>query len=317
MNVIAAPPIRCSAITSREAIASLDPEWSALLETTRCHRTFSSHAWYVGSCMRAGSPLLVTLHVDGVLAGLLPLFVPDGEEEAHFPTRMSDYNDAIVERHRRDYAAALIDTVLDFIPAVTLMQLRDDSALMPAVRERAALHSIAGVGTFERLNGYDSWLAARSRAFRKSLFRAQRGAAAAGLTIREITDATVDTFLGLHARRQEKSCFVIPENRALIDFAYSRLVADRRIRLFGLFDSGKLVALDVAMQGYEALCTWNGGFLPEYARFSPGNLLLAHEIRVASAEGIGEFDLMRGGQSYKGSWASGCRDLFTVRLQRG
>jgi CelD/BcsL family acetyltransferase involved in cellulose biosynthesis len=317
MSAIAAAEWRSDVLTDRGRIALLAPEWSALLETTRCHRTFSTHSWYMGSCLQPGSPLLITLRAGRSLVGVLPLFVPEGEADAHFPTRMSDYNDAIVLDHCPDYAARLIDAALEAVPAVTLMQLRDDSAALPAARDRGELYPIPSIGTFARLNGYDAWLAQRSRAFRKNLFRAQRAAAAAGLHIRELTDARLETFLTLHEQRQDKSCFAIPRNRALIDFAFERLIAEGRIRLFGLFDGATLAAVDVAMRGFDALCTWNGGFLPGYARFSPGNLLLAHEVSVACTEGIGEFDLMRGGQPYKASWAGERRSIFTVRIARG
>jgi len=318
MSAIAASAVDCRALRTVEEIASLESEWIDLLETTRCHRTFSSPTWYLGSCLRPGSPLAMTLRIDGRLAGVLPLFVPDDDTDAHFPTRMSDYNDAIVEDHRSDYANLLLDAALEIVPAVNLMQLRDDSALLPVVRDRRAeFHPFVGVGTFERLRDYDTWLAGRSRSFRKSLFRAQRHVDAAGLTIRELAGPVEETFLALHEQRQERSCFAIPRNRALIDFAFDRLAAAGRLRVFGLFDGERCVAVDVAMRGYESLCTWNGGFVPEYAHLSPGNVLLAHEVRTACAEGIAEFDLMRGGQSYKASWANGRRSLFTARVARG
>ena len=61
-------------ITDREEIASLADEWAELLETTRCHRAFSSHAFYMAACTRIGTPMLVTLREHGRLQGLLPLF---------------------------------------------------------------------------------------------------------------------------------------------------------------------------------------------------------------------------------------------------
>ncbi len=333
-------------VTDSEEIAALGDEWAELLETTRCHRAFSSHAFYVAACTRRGTPMVVTLREGRRLDGILPLFGAPASSPAEqaasrrrplavasedrsetlpaqparrrrsieFPTRMSDYNDAIVRNHDPSLAAILLEAALDEADSVTLMQLRDDSALLQAIRERSK--PTIGVGTYATLHGYDHWLSARSRAFRKSLFRAQREAEHAGLIARELTDVknVVATFLPLHLARQNNSIFALPPGRAFIDAALNRLFAERRLRIFGLFDNEQLIAIDLCMVGYNALCSWNGGFLPHYESFAPGKLLLAHEIRVACQEGLAEFDLLRGGHAYKAHWASERRELVTLTL---
>lgn len=303
-------------VTSREEIATLADEWAELLETTRCHRAFSSHAFYMAACTREGTPMLVTLREEGRLDGILPLFCgAPASEEAGFPTRMSDYNDAIVRDHDPALAALLLEAALEEAGAITLMQLRPDSALLACIRERG--ETTIGVGTFATLRTYDHWLSERSRAFRKSLFRAQRAAERAGLIACELTsvDDVVGTFLPLHLARQQKSVFELAHGRAFIDASLDRLFAEGRLRLFGLYDGASLIAIDLCMVGYNTLCSWNGGFLPRYEAFAPGKLLLAHEIRVACDEGQAEFDLLRGGQAYKAHWASERRELLTLTVQ--
>lgn len=304
-------------VTDREEIATLADEWAELLETTRCHRAFSSHAFYMAACTRAGTPMLVTLREGRRLDGVLPLFGAPASRAAtpaEFPTRMSDYNDAIVRDHNPALAELLLDAALEEAASVTLMQLRPDSALLQAIRERG--EPTIGVGTFATLRTYDHWLSERSRAFRKSLFRAQRAAERAGLIARELTSVpdVVGTFLPLHLARQDKSIFALAPGRAFIDAALDRLFAEGRLRLFGLYDDAALIAIDLCMVGYRALCSWNGGFLPRYESFAPGKLLLAHEIRVACDEGQAEFDLLRGGHAYKAHWASERRELVTLTL---
>jgi CelD/BcsL family acetyltransferase involved in cellulose biosynthesis len=49
------------------------------------------------------------------------------------------------------------------------------------------------------------------------------------------------------------------------------------------------------------------GLNPEWNRYSPGHLLLAHAMREAIAEGAREFDLLRGVEPYKFSWTDTVR----------
>jgi CelD/BcsL family acetyltransferase involved in cellulose biosynthesis len=78
----------------------------------------------------------------------------------------------------------------------------------------------------------------------------------------------------------------------------------------------------------EAACFWfsfmfNGraffqacSYKPEYARLSPGNVLIAHAIRAAIEEGAVEYDLKRGATEYKDHWASGRRQTLQVHAVR-
>jgi CelD/BcsL family acetyltransferase involved in cellulose biosynthesis len=47
-----------------------------------------------------------------------------------------------------------------------------------------------------------------------------------------------------------------------------------------------------------------GGFDPEMPRLSPGAQILLHAIGAAIAEGCGEFDFLRGGESDKYAWGA-------------
>lgn len=47
---------------------------------------------------------------------------------------------------------------------------------------------------------------------------------------------------------------------------------------------------------------YQAGFAPEYARYSPGTILVARAIRTAVEEGHTEFDFLRGQETYKYRW---------------
>ena len=300
--------MKIDVVTSWEAVAALEEEWDTLLERTACNRCFSSFAWFHAGA-GAATPLVVTARRDGKLAGLLPLVI--GEAEAHFVSRLADYNDVI----GGEGAGALMQAALDVVPVLALHELREESPLLATGfhDEREPARPVIWTPL---ANGYDAWLAGRSRAFRKSLFRAERAAASRGLVIRELDALDGETFLTLHDARPGPSVFAGEEHRAFVRRAVPPLIAQRRMRAFGLLDGERVAAIDLCAAGAGTLCTWNTGFLPEYGNVSPGSLLLAFEIRTACAEDLAEFDLGRGDEPYKLSWASERRELRRVRVRR-
>jgi CelD/BcsL family acetyltransferase involved in cellulose biosynthesis len=76
-----------------------------------------------------------------------------------------------------------------------------------------------------------------------------------------------------------------------------------RLRLYFLEADGDVVA---ALYGYEyegRFAYYQSGFDPRWGRHSVGSLLLAWTIDDCIARGIGEFDFLRGDETYKRRWA--------------
>jgi len=297
--------VKIEVLTSRDDVAALAPEWDALLATTSCNRAFASSTWLLAA---GAPPLVVTARRDGVLVALLPLVI-DGEE-ARFASRLADINDAIGIP-----SAALLDAALEVRPTLRLREVPAESPLR-AVARNVEYEPARPILRASLAGGWEGWIGQRSRAFRKSLFRAQRAAAGAGLAIRELHDVDAELFLALHDARVAQSVFAEEEHRAFVRRVLPALVAQRRMRAFGILDGARVVAIDLCSAGAASLCSWNTGFLPELARFSPGTLLLAEEVWAACAEGMEHFDFGRGDQSYKSSWASERRELVRMRISR-
>jgi CelD/BcsL family acetyltransferase involved in cellulose biosynthesis len=58
-----------------------------------------------------------------------------------------------------------------------------------------------------------------------------------------------------------------------------------------------------------------GGFDPEYARYSPGNVILLHVMEDCINNGIKEFDFLRGSELYKYSWGAIDRPNFELTIE--
>jgi CelD/BcsL family acetyltransferase involved in cellulose biosynthesis len=62
---------------------------------------------------------------------------------------------------------------------------------------------------------------------------------------------------------------------------------------------------------------YQSGYDPEWGSKSVGLVLLARTVSDAFAEGLSEFDFLRGNEGYKGEWARGERWTVQLRLWRG
>jgi CelD/BcsL family acetyltransferase involved in cellulose biosynthesis len=64
------------------------------------------------------------------------------------------------------------------------------------------------------------------------------------------------------------------------------------------------------------LFLFKGAFDPDFAAFSPGQLLHHRVFEEGLAEGVEVFDFCRGDAQYKRRWTNGERHLATVTLSR-
>jgi CelD/BcsL family acetyltransferase involved in cellulose biosynthesis len=78
---------------------------------------------------------------------------------------------------------------------------------------------------------------------------------------------------------------------------------------------GRLLAFALTFKRGGTLFYYLPAFDPDYARYAPSAMLLAHLIETACGEGLGELDFMLGDEPYKAQWASGSRS--TSRLVIG
>jgi CelD/BcsL family acetyltransferase involved in cellulose biosynthesis len=62
---------------------------------------------------------------------------------------------------------------------------------------------------------------------------------------------------------------------------------------------------------------YQSGYEPLWSSKSPGLVLLARTVQDAFADGLREFDFLRGNESYKSDWARAERWTIQLRLWRG
>lgn len=99
--------------------------------------------------------------------------------------------------------------------------------------------------------------------------------------------------------------------------AAKRLAQAGALRMYTLFAARRPVASVYGVVMGGKFNYYQSGYDPNWASKSVGLVLLARTVSDAFAEGLGEFDFLRGNEGYKGEWARGERWTIQIRLWRG
>lgn len=310
-------------------VEAFSGQWDTLLESTTCNQAYSSAVWLLSWCKADSSfsPCVISAWRGAQLVGVLPLVDVAGTGRAEFPP--SDYNDIITRPGDNCVVEGMLDYALGMGRTLVLKNLRLDSNCYRAIAEsRPDLiekFQIDHECFYISLAGsYDEYLASRSKGLRDDVRRHERKARQDGLAVIALSpegfspELLPELFLSLHlARLRGESSFNRPERQAFVMAVLPELFRKGRIRPFVLTAGEKVVAIDICWAGPRGLCTWNGGFLPEAEKYSPGTLILAEQLRQSFALGMEEFDWLRGSEPYKARWATGARSTGRFDFEAG
>jgi CelD/BcsL family acetyltransferase involved in cellulose biosynthesis len=312
--------VTCRKYTELPLVEELSSQWDQLLQTTTCNRAFSSAAWLLSACKAdpSISPFVIAAWRGPQLVGVLPLVDISGAGRAEFPP--SDYNDIIVRPGDNLVVEGMLNYALGLGRTLSLKNLRLDSNCYRAVTQaRPDLaekqFQIDHTCFYIALgSSYPDYLASRSKGARDDVRRHERKAQQDGLAVVALSpedfspELLPELFFSLHlARFKEESGFCKPTRQAFVRAVLPELFRQGRLKPFTLTAGGKVIAIDICMIGPHGLGTWNGGFLPEAANYSPGTLILAAQLRQSFALGMQEYDWLRGTDSYKARWATHSR----------
>jgi CelD/BcsL family acetyltransferase involved in cellulose biosynthesis len=89
------------------------------------------------------------------------------------------------------------------------------------------------------------------------------------------------------------------------------------LRLYTLFVARRPVASVYGVVHKRTFLYYQSGYDPAWASKSVGLVLLARTVQDAWAEGLQDFDFLRGNEAYKAEWARGERWTIQMRLWRG
>ncbi len=325
-------PVTCRKYTELPPVAELSAQWDKLLHSTNCNRAFSSSSWFLAACAADSSisPCVITAWCGLELIGIFPLAETSGTGKLGFPNPLSDYNDVIVRPGDDVAVEMMLDCALGWGRSLNLRRLRLDSNFYRAVaRARPDLaetrfRTEATCFYIDLHTSYDDYLASRSRNLRADLRRHERKAKQDGLVVTALSPESFtpellpEVFLSLHfSRFPERTSFHNPTFQAFVRVAFPELFRQGRLKPFVLTANKKMIAIDICFTGPRGLCTWNGGFLPEAQKYSPGTLIVAEQLRQSFALGLEEYDWLQGDYPYKARWATGSRTYGRFDFEPG
>jgi CelD/BcsL family acetyltransferase involved in cellulose biosynthesis len=135
-------------------------------------------------------------------------------------------------------------------------------------------------------------------------------------------DEGLDRLVTLHALRWAQldqpmqGLLAAEDTTAFLLDAIRALDAEGAVQLLSLEAGGNPVAVVLNFLHGNRVFLFKGAFDPEYAAFSPGQLMHYKVFEDGLADDVVVFDFCRGDAAYKRRWANGERHLATITLSR-
>ena len=229
---------------------------------------------------------------------------------------------ALLRERRRDWHQLVLDRVdSECSWPAALWAEGVPTAVAPSQPRRTDVLPFVAFGP----DGYEGYLAERSRNFRSQLGRRRRKLEKEhGLEFRktegpETVEADLDTFFALHDERWDPkggSSSGAPEARELQRRFAAAALERGWLRLWIAEADGEPRAAWYGWRIGERCCYALSGLSKEYESFALGTVLLAYTIEQAAVEGAAIYDLMWGDEGYKQRFETGRRDAASWTLAR-
>jgi CelD/BcsL family acetyltransferase involved in cellulose biosynthesis len=171
--------------------------------------------------------------------------------------------------------------------------------------------------------GWDEFLASRSSNFREQVRRRERKLAREHdlrfrLTTAERFEEDFNTLVRLHDARLGDGSSAFEQRLERFHREFAALALERGwLRLWIMEVDSAPVAVWYGFRYGGVESYYNSGRDRDWDRYRVGFVLLAHTMREAFDDGMGEYRMLRGGEEYKSRFASEDPGVETIGLSRG
>ncbi len=335
-------------VTDDAGLRALEPKWRELESRTRSYGPFSSWTWLGGWWAEIGrsvgyTPQIFTIFQGDTLVGVAPFYLDEDRFGAHLLRNLGDtlvgseYLDVIHDPvHVQAVADALLASLRDLgnVDAIMLYDLDGSSAVVQRLT-----HSHAGLIALEleghermpcvRLEGgYENYRSQLSKNMRYNLKRKEKKLTKVHPEWRfrviedpsEVQDALSELFR-LHrlrwASKGKPGNFSRAEVQAFHRRVAPQLLREGVLRLYVLeVAPNEVAAMLYCLRHHDREFYLQAGLDPAYQKIAAGFCLMKLVIERAAADGVLEFDMLRGTESYKRHWTNAEHTTMRVSCAR-
>lgn len=337
-----------STLRTENEFLALEKEWNQLLQNSSSDTVFLTwewmHTWwkYYGP---GKSLFIITVRDDeGMLIGLAPLCIMKASFHGFASLNVltfigageacSDYLDFIAEAGKE---REVLKAVFDRLDTNSILW---DYVLLSDMPEKSITLDIilnaSGLGYFitdvkecpyiELPDSYDSYTKSLGRNTRYNISRRTRAldkkfnAEFSAYDGNDIEKA-MDNLFELHKLRREMvgdEGGFLPKNLTAFHKEVSRIFhKNGALKIYYLCINGTPAAMLYGFKYGNKFFYYQSGMDPRYEKQSVGTALMGHCIRDSIANGLKEFDFLRGNEAYKYRWTGTSRKTVDVILRPG
>ena len=320
-------------ITSAATLESLQDEWLELWKRSNWAKPFQSPRWQIAWWRHFGIGELLTLaiHYGGRLAGIVPCFCNQFGKGRLIGTGISDYLDILAENGFEQICAEIFFEYLrnhsDKWNQFEFGELENNSGLLSAPIPESLNRQVSDTHVCPVIklpSDMDRYYKMLHHVHRRKLFKAIREIKKLGTLKFEKASPQhqsefTDELFEFHGKtwQSRNKCGVLAESE--IQKFHREFIAesisDNVVHLSRLALNEKTIAVVYGFEWSGCFYSYIGGFDPEYARYSPGSVILLNIIEDCINRGLQEFDFLRGAEPYKYLWQAADKTLYHLTIR--
>jgi len=297
-------------LTSWDALESLRAEWSDLCDRSPRVTPFQRPEWLIpwGRAFPPGEPWVLAVQKDGRLIALAPLLFYRNEGKrtlAFCGGGVSDYCDVIADEEEGIAALlAHLEERRDRWEVTDLEPLPGDSPLLQALGDIEVRDVCPGIDLPERIEDLGEVVHTRQLA---NLRKYRRKAEKLGeLRLHDGPwEESLETLLRFHAARRGESDVHSFHQEVAAGFH-----ARGALGMYLLCLNGDPLAGLYGFRERDTFYCYMQGFNPEWAKLSPGAMVVGTVLEESIRQGVRRVDFLRGREPYKYWWGGTDRETF-------
>lgn len=325
------------------ALAPRKAEWNALLQRSRTNTVFQTYefhaSWWKVFGGEGARALVLIAECNGELVGIAPLMVAErkflGRRQRvvqFIGARSFDYCDFIIDRARPDVLPLLLGPLMQGEGAFDMLYLRDipetssSIGALQAFFERHAFPLDVRVLYEAPTRLFNDPVADRQLPNKKSLKRHHNYFHRTGkLDFRDCRRADevtpyLDDFFEQHIRRRAvtdtPSLFRDDRMRSFFRELASTLAPEGWLLFSVVVYDDKPIAMHFGFEYAGRIIWYKPAFEMDYAKHSPGEVLIRHLLEYALQRKVQELDFTIGEEPFKYRFANHTRSNYAVRVYR-